>query len=118
MFADCFFGGCLGFLAEIVSGALEHFVEHVAGESFLVLCFNFGFDERRNVVRLYPIGPGFLEHFAVVVAVYFGKVGEFGDNCVGEIEVERLDFDFFGDVVISDGEYFGAIVFALGCQFG
>jgi hypothetical protein len=117
LFADCFFGGCLGFLAEIVSGALEHFVENVAGESFLVLGFNFGFDERRNVVGFYPIGPGFLEHFAVVIAVYFGKVGEISNDCVGEIEVERLDFDFFGDVVISDSEHFGAIVFALGCHF-
>jgi hypothetical protein len=117
LFADCFFGGYLGFFAEIVSCALEHFVENVAGESFLVLGFNFGLDERRNVVGFYPIGPGFLEHFAVVIAVYFGKVGEFGDNCIGEIKVKSLDFDFFGDVVISDSEHFGAIVFALSCHF-
>ena len=118
MFADCFFGGCLGFLAKIVSGALEHFVKHITGESFLVLGFNFGFDERRNVVGFYPIGPGFLEHFAVIIAVYFGKVGEISNNCVGEIKVKSLDFYFVGDVVISNSEYFGAIVFALGCHFG
>ena len=117
MFAHCFFGGFLGFLAEIVSGTFEHFVEHIAGESFLVLGFDFGFDERRDVVINRPFGPGFLEYFAVVVTVYFSEVGEFGDDCFGEIEVESLDFDFFGDVVISDGEYFGAIVFARSCHF-
>jgi hypothetical protein len=117
LFAHCFFGGFLGFLAEIVSSALEHFVEHVAGESFLILGFNFGYDERRNVVGFYPIGPRFLEHFAVVIAVYFGKVREVSNNCVGEIEVESLDFDFFVNVVISDSEYFDAIVLALGCHF-
>ena len=68
--------GCW-FLSEIISGALEHFVEHIAGKAAVPLYFDFGANQLGNGGGFSPVVPCGFEYFAVVVSVYFREGSQF-----------------------------------------
>ena len=110
LFSLGFFGRGCWFLSEIVPGALEHFVKHIAGKAAVFLYFDFGVNQFGDGCGFHPVVPCGFEYFAVVVSVYFREVGQLLGERLGEVEMEGFKFYFGLNVGFIEGEDFFAVV--------
>jgi hypothetical protein len=110
LFSLGFFGRGCWFLSEIVPGALEHFVKHIAGKAAVFLYFDFGANHLGDRGGFNPVVPCGFEYFAVVVSVYFCEGGQFLGKRIGEVEMKGFKFYFVLNVGFIDGEDFFAVV--------